>query len=438
MNNWKKYKLGDLIDVKHGFAFKGECFSDTPTKDVLLTPGNFKIGGGFKSDKFKYYNGEYPNSYILKESDIIITMTDLSKEGDTLGYSAKIPPHSGINYLHNQRLGLVQFKNDLFDKDYLHWILRTKPYQFYIVGSATGSTVKHTSPSRICEYEFSAPEDKTTQSRIAQVLTSFDDKIELLQQMNQTLETMAQTIFKEWFVNFNFPGFDGELVDGLPKGWKRGKLGKEFDLVMGQSPKGESYNEDGNGMVFYQGKTDFGFRFPTNRLFTTEPNRKANFLDTLVSVRAPVGAINMANEQCCIGRGLSSVRHKTMAFSYTYYLMKSLENVFKGFESEGTVFGAINKSNFENIEILIPETKLISEFEQTINPIDYKILNNSLQIRTLTQLRDTLLPRLMSGAVSVAAGFSGDRADLVAGSAVVRPDDIVPRKPNDTNHSPKK
>lgn len=401
MSNWKTYKLGDLIDVKHGFAFKGEFFSDEPTEDILLTPGNFKIGGGFKTDKFKYYKGDYPKSYVLKEGDILITMTDLSKAGDTLGYSAKIPKHNGINYLHNQRLGLVQFKSDDIAPDFLYWILRTQPYQYYIVGSATGSTVKHTSPTRICSYEFSAPTDKEEQQQIAQILSSLDDKIELLQQMNQTLENIAQTIFKEWFVDFNFPGFDGELVDGLPKGWKIGKLGNEFNITMGQSPKGETLNQENEGMIFYQGRTDFGFRFPSNRIYTTEPNRIANKLNTLVCVRAPVGDINMAIEKCCIGRGLSAVIHKSNAYSYTYYSMKNIEPIFKGFESEGTVFGSLNKNNFENIELVVPSKELIKEFEKIANPIDEKILNNSVQIRTLIQTRDTLLPKLMSGNLEI-------------------------------------
>ena len=170
---------------------------------------------------------------------------------------------------------------------------------------------------------------------------------------------------------------------------------------MGQSPPGSSYNEIGEGMVFYQGRTDFGFRFPTNRLYTTEPNRKASPLDTLVSVRAPVGDINMANEICCIGRGLSAVRHKVNAFSFTYYMMKNLEPIFKGFEREGTVFGSINKSSFENIEIIVPDKNIIKQFEALVNPIDTKILGNANQIQTLTQTRDTLLPKLMSGQIAV-------------------------------------
>ncbi len=119
MSEWKEYKLGDVLNVKHGFAFKGEFFSQVPTKDILLSPGNFNIGGGFKSDKFKFYNGNYPESYILKEDDVIVTMTDLSKEGDTLGYSAKIPSHQGIRYLHNQRLGLVELKDNSVNLNFI-------------------------------------------------------------------------------------------------------------------------------------------------------------------------------------------------------------------------------------------------------------------------------------------------------------------------------
>jgi len=174
---------------------------------------------------------------------------------------------------------------------------------------------------------------------------------------------------------------------------------------MGQSPPGTSYNEIGEGMVFYQGRTDFGFRFPTNRLYTTEPKRIAKPLDTLVSVRAPVGDINMANEMCCVGRGLSSVRHKSDAYSFTYYMMKNLEPVFNGFEGEGTVFGSINKSNFESIEIIVPSNEIIYEFETVVNPLDDKILENTKQIQTLTQTRDTLLPKLMSGQISLNQNF---------------------------------
>ncbi|MBD2148785.1 restriction endonuclease subunit S [Pseudanabaena sp. FACHB-1277] len=208
MSEWKKTRLGDLIDVKHGWAFKGEFFTETPTKNILLTPVNFHIGGGFKDDKFKYYDGDFPQEYILKEGDVIITMTDLSKMGDTLGYSAKIPKSNKI-FLHNQRLGLVIPISENINIDFIHWLLRTRQYQKTIVGSCSGSTVKHTSPSKIRDYVFLLP-SSPEQKRIADVLSCLDAKIENLRRQNETLEQIAQTLFKHWFIDFEFPNADGK------------------------------------------------------------------------------------------------------------------------------------------------------------------------------------------------------------------------------------
>lgn len=241
-----------------------------------------------------------------------------------------------------------------------------------------------------------------TQQRIAELVSDLDDKIELNLQMNATLEATAQAIFKRWFVDFQFPGFDGELIDGLPRGWRIGDLSEQFNITMGQSPPGESYNETGQGIMFFQGRTDFGFRFPNTRMFTTDPKRFAKKFDTLVSVRAPVGDMNLTMNDCCIGRGLSAVRHRQDFFSYTYYLLNSMKDVFKGFEGEGTVFGSINKSNFERLEVTIADENVIKRFEDTVNPIDERIHINTVEIRTLTELRDGLLPKLMSGKIRVA------------------------------------
>lgn len=392
MSEWKTYKLGDVAQI---------------------------IGGGTPSTtKEEYWNGEigwltprdltgYSFKYISKgernitEEGLKNSSARLMPEGTVLmtsrapiGYLAI----AGDELCTNQGFKSFIVDEDKINNEYLYYFLKSNIDRIKSLG--TGSTFAEVSASILKSFEIEIP-DTTTQKEIASILTSLDDKIELNLQMNQTLEAMAQAIFKEWFVNFNFPGFDGELVDGLPKGWRMGKLGEEFNLIMGQSPPGTSYNEIGEGMVFYQGRTDFGFRFPTNRLYTTEPKRIAKPLDTLVSVRAPVGDINMANEMCCVGRGLSSVRHKSDAYSFTYYMMKNLEPVFNGFEGEGTVFGSINKSNFESIEIIVPSNEIIYEFETVVNPLDDKILENTKQIQTLTQTRDTLLPRLMSGSIEI-------------------------------------
>lgn len=284
--------------------------------------------------------------------------------------------------------------------EYIGFYLRSPKFRSMLSQFASMTTRASLNNEILSNLTIVLPEEQI-QFQIGNILKSLCDKIELNLQMNQTLEAMAQSLFKEWFVNFNFPNFDGVLENGLPKGWRMGKLREEFNLTMGQSPKGETLNQDNEGMIFYQGRTDFGFRFPTNRVFTTEPNRIANKLDTLVCVRAPVGDVNMAIEKCCIGRGLSAVIHKSNAYSFTYYSMKNIEPIFKGFESEGTVFGSLNKTNFENIEIIIPGQVLIKEFEKVANSIDEKIVNNTLEIQTLTQTRDTLLPKLMSGKIEI-------------------------------------
>jgi len=238
-----------------------------------------------------------------------------------------------------------------------------------------------------------------TQKSIASILSSLDDKIDLLHRQNATLEKMAETLFRQWFVERRPEPVEGEAKEE----WKMGKLTDEFDFIMGASPPGESYNEEGIGIPMYQGNADFGFRFPVNRVFTTDPKRFAEKYDTLISVRAPVGEQNMANERCCIGRGVAALRYKfdNSFYTYTYYKIKSLMDEIKQFNETGTVFGSISKSDFENIEIIIPDKISILKFQDIIKPLDDKIITNSIQIRTLAALRDILLPKLMSGEIRV-------------------------------------
>ncbi|VVH57531.1 Type I restriction-modification system, specificity subunit S (EC [uncultured Gammaproteobacteria bacterium] len=387
---WREVRLGDFFKVKHGFAFKGEGISNEKTSQILVTPGNFHIGGGFKSNKFKYYVGEFPVDYLLKEDNVVITMTDLSKETDTLGYSAKIPYSEGTKYLHNQRVGLVQFKNNEADSDFLYWLMRTREYQGYIVGSASGTSIMHTSPTRIENYQFQIP-PLPEQKAIAEVLSALDDKIDLLHRQNKTLEQMAETLFRQWFV----------VEAG--EDWEEGVLPNEFYFLMGQSPKGSSFNEIKIGMPMFQGNADFGFRFPSERIYTTEPKRLAQPFDTLISVRAPVGAQNMAKKECCIGRGVVAFRYKVNHdfYTYTYFKLESLTGEIKKFNDEGTVFGSISKGDFQKMEITIPPDNLVGKYETEVKPINDKVIKNCGQIRTLQSLRDTLLPKLMSGEVRV-------------------------------------
>jgi type I restriction enzyme S subunit len=267
------------------------------------------------------------------------------------------------------------------------------------------------------------------QKRIAHILGTLDDKIELNRRMNATLEAMARALFQSWFVDFDpvrakaagktpagmdkatvalFPSkFEDSASGKIPNGWKMSTVADEFELTMGQSPPGSTYNEVGEGMPFYQGRTDFGFRFPTRRVYCTAPTRLANPGDTLVSVRAPVGDLNIAEDRCAIGRGVAAVRHRSGSRSLTYYAMQTFRERFNHFEGEGTVFGSINRKDFEKLSLVAPPVEIAERFDRIASRIDDAVENNEKQSRTLGTLRDTLLPKLLSGGLSIADAERG-------------------------------
>ena len=186
----------------------------------------------------------------------------------------------------------------------------------------------------------------------------------------------------------------------MPSDWTIGKLSDIADITMGQSPDGKSYNENGDGVVFYQGRAEFGWRFPTRRLFTTAPSRIAQKYDTLMSVRAPVGDLNIANEDCCIGRGLAAIHSKDNCQSFVHYTIIALKPKLDMYNGEGTVFGCINRDSLNNMEIVIPSKKIIDDFERNISILDAEIFNRSAENQKLISLRNSLLPRLMSGEIN--------------------------------------
>jgi len=326
---------------------------------------------------------------------------------------------------------------------FLYYYLTSKPFTEYLTRIAESHTSAYPAfnPDVIEDANILLPPDKE-QRAIARILGTLDDKIELNRQLNETLEAMAQALFKSWFMDFDpvvvnalkagnpipdnfaeraahyretpdslglpehilrlFPDrfMDSELGP-IPEGWEATTIGAEFDLTMGQSPPGTTYNEKGEGLPFFQGRRDFGFRYPSNRVYCTAPTRIAHADDTLVSVRAPVGDINMAYETCCVGRGVAAVRHKSGSRSYTYYAMRALGERFKSYEAEGTVFGAINKKQFQNLPSIAPQPHVVSSFEELVYPLDENIRSFEEVIRTLSGTRDTLLPKLISGELRV-------------------------------------
>lgn len=160
-NDTRYVQLNKFLKIKHGYAFDGEFFSDTFTSRVLVSPGNFKIGGGFQNNKPKYYseNANYNSDFVLSDGALVVTMTDLSKNGDTLGYPAIIPKDDTTIFLHNQRIGLVNFITTDLPKAFIYFLMCSTDYRNYVLATASGTTVRHTSPDKISQYGFLMPEN---------------------------------------------------------------------------------------------------------------------------------------------------------------------------------------------------------------------------------------------------------------------------------------
>lgn len=269
--------------------------------------------------------------------------------------------------------------------------------------------------------ELPIPEPQTQQS-IAAVLSALDKKIALNKQINARLEEMAKTLYDYWFVQFDFPDangkpykssggemvFDETLKREIPKGWEVKSLNQVADIVMGQSPDGASYNLEQEGTIFFQGSTDFDWRFPNVRQYTTSPTRFAQKGDILLSVRAPVGDLNIAPFECCIGRGLAALRSKSGNNSFLFYVMKYFKTVFERRNTEGTTFGSITKDDLHSLKLVAPADNVLEKYNEIASKYDEMIFIRSQQNHQLTQLRDFLLPMLMNGQISVACSGARD------------------------------
>ena len=239
--------------------------------------------------------------------------------------------------------------------------------------------------------------DVTQQTEVASILSAYDDLIENNRRRIQLLEQAARLTYKEWFVRLRFPGHEHVKVkDGVPEGWERKRFGEIADITMGQSPKSTFYNEEGNGLPFHQGVTNFGTRFPTHQTYCTVQNRIARSGDILFSVRAPVGKINITLDKIVIGRGIAAIRSGHNLQNLLFYALKNQffkEDMMGG----GTIFAAVTKKDLHDIELLQPAKHVGEAFMKEVRPIDRQIEGLHRATDKLSQARDLLLPRLMSG-----------------------------------------
>lgn len=290
---------------------------------------------------------------------------------------------------------MVLKRNDKIDLDFFYLFLKSnktiKAFQSH--AEARSGTFPQITFDTISLDEINLP-PLQEQKAIAKVLTPFDDKIKLLQAQNKTLETMAQTIFKEWFGKY-------QIGDELPEGWRIGKFGELFDLTMGLSPKGDSYNHDKIGVPLLNGAGDYSGEKLDPKRHTSKPTRLNKIGDLVFCIRGTIGKIVFADKEYCLGRGVAALSPKEHIDKYFNYikLKRIIDKLTKN--ATGSVILGLSKDDIKKAELIMPSRKILDEFGGVVKPIFDKIEINQNQIQSLTKTRDTLLPKLMSGQVRV-------------------------------------
>ncbi|WP_130833786.1 restriction endonuclease subunit S [[Erwinia] mediterraneensis] len=414
MSNQINSTLGDLVKAGGGIIHTGPFGSQLHAEDYVaqgipcIMPANMRDNRvdlsniSFISDE----DAQRLSKYLVKEGDIVY-----SRRGNVT--LKALIRRNEVGYFCGTGCLLLRPGN-LLDSDYLTYYLSTPKIQSWIISQAIGATMPNLNTGILARIPFSGPE-KAIQEKISSVLKAIDDKLELNNRINTELEAMAKTLYDYWFVHFDFPDANGKpyktsggkmvynatLKREIPAGWAVNTLSQIANITMGQSPAGESYNEDGVGTLFFQGSTDFGWLFPTPRQYTTSPARMAKKGDILLSVRAPVGDMNIANADCCIGRGLAALNSKSRSDGFLFYVMKYFKQVFDRRNAEGTTFGSMTKDDLHSLQVVCPEPGLLKRYDDIVSEYNKMIFTRSLENQDLIKLRDWLLPLLMNGQVTV-------------------------------------
>ncbi|MEW6380466.1 MAG: restriction endonuclease subunit S [bacterium] len=315
----------------------------------------------------------------------------------TLHRYAIIP--KGFRGCLGRRVALVRPDPNKVDSRYLLYYFMSHEWR-KVVEIINGATVDRIPLERFPDFPIALP-SLSVQRKITTILSIYNDLIENNQRRMALLEESVRLLYQEWFIRLRFPGHEHtRIIDGVPEGWENKTLGELADVTMGQSPESKYYNETGEGLPFHQGVADFGNRFVTDRVYTTAQNRVAYEGSILCSVRAPVGRLNITLNKIVIGRGLSALRSLSGHQSFLFYQMRA--HFFKeDMIGSGAIFASVTKTEFENQKLLSPPNQLVQAFEEISVPIDNQLRMLFFQNQKLRSARDLLLPRLMSGEITV-------------------------------------
>ena len=411
MTEWREVVLGDALDVLHGFAFKGEYFREEGTL-IVLTPGNFFDEGGFKpkGGKEKYYDGPFPERFLLAEGDVVVAMTEQVQ--GLLGSSATIPVDDV--YLHNQRIGLIRITDpDLLDKRFVYHLMNTSGVRSQIQATATGSKVRHTAPARIKAVRVSVP-SVPLQRRLAAILDAIDRLIENNGRRVEVLEEMARAIYREWFVEFRYPCHeDFPLVETpigpAPEGWKVTTVGEVFDVVLGGTPSRKKSEYWTGGTVPWVTSTrvnDLRVLEPSE-LITTEALRSCNATvmpkrTTLIVITgATLGQVSALEIEACANQSVVGVFDSDGVFSeYVYLWFKEhIGSVIS--HASGSAQQHINKGTVLSTRLAIPPESVVEAFGSLVRPVFDLIVDLLAGQAEMTAMRELLLPKLVTGQIDV-------------------------------------
>ncbi|WP_275272423.1 restriction endonuclease subunit S [Limnobacter sp. P1] len=395
---WEIKPVSELCFLAIDCVNKTAPLSENVTEYKMLRTTNVK-GGFIDFESVRYVEEDVFKKWIRraqpKYGDVLFTRE--APAGEVGRFTAKAG-----NYFLGQRLFLYRPDPKKLDWNYLAYVLQSPQIQGWVQGAAYGATVPHLAVSDMEHLKIPAP-PITIQKKIGDILSRYDDLIENNLKRIKLLEEMAQITYEEWFVRMRFPGHESTPINpetGLPDGWYKKRLGEICTLTMGQSPKSEFYNLEGNGLPFHQGVKDYGERFPTNACWSTSGSRYAERGDILFSVRAPVGRLNIALERMILGRGLAAIKHKDNAQGFLYCLLKQqfFEEDMMG---SGAIFSSVTKNDMHRIEVIVPSKTTLNDFNEIVETTDRQIEILHHQNVGLREARDILLPRLMTGVIDV-------------------------------------
>ncbi|MEU3331329.1 restriction endonuclease subunit S [Glutamicibacter creatinolyticus] len=378
--------LSELISIKHGFAFRGEDITTVKHPYFLVTPGNFQVGGGFKLGKLKYFSGEVPAAYVLREGDLVVTMTDLSKNIDTLGFAATIPRlPSGLTALHNQRIGLIEIKSQHLDRRWLEYRLRAADYRAEVIASSTGTTVHHTSPGRILAFELELPPPEE-QRAIAATLGALDDKIE----SNRRLIQLIPSLIRAKVIAASQPGSRSVPVSELASFVNGGAF------TRGASGSGR--------MVIRIAELNSGPGGSTVYNDIEVPDEKtARAGDILMSWSGSLGVYRWFRDEAVINQHIFKVIPADFPAWLVFDRLDAIMPVFRGLAADkATTMGHIQRGHLTSVEVDVPDQSALDNLSAEVAPLWERLLLAEREVLSLESLRNTLLPELLSGRLSAA------------------------------------